>query len=146
MFDHLEVETVPAAATSARASELAREGFDVSESVPIRATLLEVNEREHTLVLVVHHIAADGLSMAPLARDVMVAYASRASGRVPAWLPLEVQYGDFSEWQRGALGEASDPDSILAEQLRFWSHTLTERGELAELPMDHPRCGCLAAR
>ncbi|XGU20244.1 hypothetical protein ACETU7_04455 [Rhodococcus sp. 3Y1] len=69
----------------------------------------------------------------------MVAYASRASGRVPAWLPLEVQYGDFSEWQRGALGEASDPDSILAEQLRFWSHTLTERGELAELPMDHPR-------
>jgi len=139
MFDHLEVETVPAAVTSARASELAREGFDVSESVPIRATLLEVNEREHTLVLVVHHIAADGLSMAPLARDVMVAYASRASGRVPAWLPLEVQYGDFSEWQRGALGEASDPDSILAEQLRFWSHTLTERGELAELPMDHPR-------
>ena len=40
-----------------------------------------------------------------------------------------MQYGDFSEWQRGALGEASDPDSILAEQLRFWSHTLTERGE-----------------
>lgn len=147
MFDHLEVETVPAAAAAARASELARTGFDVSESVPIRATLLEVNEREHTLVLVVHHIAADGLSMAPLARDVMVAYASRASGRVPAWLPLEVQYGDFSEWQRGALGEASDPDSILAEQLRFWSHTLAERGEARGTADGSPAaCRCLAAR
>ena len=46
-------------------------GFDVTERVPVEGALLEVGSDVHVLALVAHHIAIDGFSMGPLARDLM---------------------------------------------------------------------------
>ncbi|MFD7052745.1 condensation domain-containing protein, partial [Streptomyces mirabilis] len=53
--------------------------FALSEEIPVRATLFRVGDREHRLLLV-HHIAGDGESIAPLSRDVGAAYTARVRG------------------------------------------------------------------
>ncbi|WP_280264916.1 non-ribosomal peptide synthetase [Nocardia wallacei] len=123
----------------ARARELAARGFDLTTEIPLRAELIRTADREHLLVLVVHHIAADGWSLEPLAADVTTAYSARRSGTAPVWEPLAVQYADFSVWQRAVLGEEHDPGSVLSRQANYWTERLTGLPDFLELPVDRPR-------
>ncbi|MEV5593241.1 amino acid adenylation domain-containing protein [Streptomyces sp. NPDC052496] len=120
-------------------AEAAGHTFDLAAEAPLRATLFRVSEREHVLYLLTHHIASDGWSLAPLARDLSAAYRSRTAGRAPQWQPLPVQYADYSLWQRELLGAESAPDSVAARQLAYWTERLSGVPELLQLPLDHPR-------
>ncbi|MGV9801311.1 amino acid adenylation domain-containing protein, partial [Mycobacterium sp. NPDC003449] len=112
--------------------------FDLSGEIPVRATLLQTGDDEHVLVVVVHHVAADGSSIRPLLRDIGVAYASRCAGQTPAWTPLPVQYADYTLWQREHLGDLADPDSVIAGQVAYWEQALAGLPERLELPTDRP--------
>ncbi|MGW6376760.1 non-ribosomal peptide synthase/polyketide synthase, partial [Rhodococcus sp. NPDC055112] len=127
-------------------TEVASAGFDVTSGVPVRAQLFELSETDHLLVVVVHHIAADGFSMGPLARDVMVAYAARCLGAAPTWSPLAVQYADFALWQREVLGSEDDPTSLIAGQLAHWRVALDGLPDQLILPADRPRPGTASYR
>ena len=116
----------------------ARYSFDLSSEIPLRATLFRVAEQEHVLVAVVHHIAADGWSVAPLVADLSAAYASRCGGQAPDWAPLPVQYVDYTLWQREHLGDIEDGDSPISAQLRYWEQALAGLPERLELPTDRP--------
>nr|WP_317987176.1 non-ribosomal peptide synthetase [Streptomyces kanamyceticus] len=115
-----------------------KEPFDLGTDIPLRGRLFALSPREHVLVLVVHHIAADGWSLEPLWRDVATAYTARLRGAMPGWRPLPVQYADYTLWQREILGEPADPDSTLARQLDFWTSTLAGLPARIELPADRP--------
>ncbi|WP_319458340.1 non-ribosomal peptide synthetase, partial [Mycobacterium sp. RTGN4] len=112
--------------------------FDLSTEIPLRARLFRVAEVEHVLVAVVHHIAADGGSIAPLVGDLGVAYEARRAGRVPGWAPLAVQYADYTLWQREQLGEMEDEASRIAGQLAYWQDVLAGMPEQMGLPTDRP--------
>ncbi|MGW5073598.1 non-ribosomal peptide synthase/polyketide synthase [Rhodococcus sp. NPDC004095] len=135
----LEPVSVAAEAVAAEALSVVGAGFDVTAAIPIRGRLLRVAADEHVLVLSVHHISADGFSSQPLARDIVVAYESRRNGLAPAWTPLQVQYADFTLWQREVLGSEDDPQSLAAKQIEFWRTTLRGIPDVIDLPTDRPR-------
>nr|WP_281423614.1 non-ribosomal peptide synthetase [Nocardia tengchongensis] len=122
-----------------RIRQVVETGFDVVNSVPVRARVYRTGRDEHVIALVVHHIAADGSSMAPLARDIFTAYAARLNGEAPQWKPLEVQYADYAMWQGEVLGAEDDPASPIARQIAHWSEVLGDAPELLDLPTDRSR-------
>ncbi|MFI5511706.1 amino acid adenylation domain-containing protein, partial [Mycobacterium sp. NPDC051804] len=117
---------------------VARRAFDLAAEIPLRATLFTLGVDEHVLVAVVHHIAADGWSIAPLVGDLGAAYAARCAGHGPSWAPLPVQYVDYTLWQRAQLGDLDDPDSRIAGQLAYWQAALADLPERVDLPTDRP--------
>ncbi|MBF6352929.1 non-ribosomal peptide synthase/polyketide synthase [Nocardia flavorosea] len=137
----LQLRTVPAGELTSVVAELASAGFDVTTEVPLRMALLRVADAdaEFVLAMVVHHIAGDGSSLAPLTRDLMVAYAARTAGEAPGWAPLPVQYADYSIWQRELLGDETDPESLAAKQVEYWRSALAGVPDQLDLPADRPR-------
>src|SRR5262249_58787381 len=83
------------------AQEEAQRPFDLSRGPLLRVTLLRLGPQEHVVLLVIHHIAADGWSLGVFFRELAALYQSHAAGN-PMPLPeLPVQYADFARWQRG---------------------------------------------
>ncbi|MBO4260719.1 condensation domain-containing protein, partial [Streptomyces griseorubiginosus] len=135
----LTVVPSDASRLSADLTRAAGEPFDLTTEPPLRASLFEVADEEHVLLLLTHHVATDAWSRAPLARDLTAAYAARVAGSAPEWAPLPVQYADYSLWQREVLGAEDDPDSEISRQLTHWKQTLTGLPEELPLPFDRPR-------
>ncbi|MGW0822974.1 amino acid adenylation domain-containing protein [Streptomyces sp. NPDC002845] len=122
-----------------RLREAACYAFDLAIEPPLHAELFVRGPAEHVLLIVVHHIAADGWSMASLTRDLATAYPARRQGREPTWEPLPARYTDYTLWQRRLLGDPHDPDGLLNRQLAHWKSALADLPEELALPYDRPR-------
>ncbi len=136
---HLQKSNVTEATLQDSVVNAARQGFDLAKEPPLRVHLFALGEREHVLLLLLHHIAADGWSLAPLWRDLAAAYSAQLAGKAPAFAPLPVQYADYTLWQQEVLGEENDPDSAIARQLSFWTEALQELPAEIQLPIDRTR-------
>ena len=90
------------------------------------------------LLLLLHHSAADGWSVAPLLDDLAVAYRARCSGNAPGFAALPVQYADYTLWQREELGATGDPAGVGARQLAYWRERLVDLPDEIRLPADRP--------
>ena len=135
----LVVSAVSEAGLAGALGRAAGEGFDLSAEPPLRAHLFELSERAHVLLLLLHHIAGDGWSLAPLLGDLAHCYAARRSGRAPGLAPLPVQYADYTLWQHEVLGQESDGESAIARQLGFWRGQLAGLPDAIDLPSDRGR-------
>ncbi|WP_308192485.1 non-ribosomal peptide synthetase [Gordonia sp. 'Campus'] len=113
--------------------------FDVTVEIPIRVRLVTVGDRDHVVVVLLHHIAADGESMRPLVADLWSAYLARTAGHPPHRDELPIQFADHAVWQRNTLGDIDSPDSILGGQVAYWLTRLSGVGELLAVPTDRPR-------
>jgi amino acid adenylation domain-containing protein/non-ribosomal peptide synthase protein (TIGR01720 family) len=138
-YPRLPVTHARSTELSEMVTEAAQCGFDLAVEPPVRATLFALSPDEHVLLIVIHHIAGDGWSMAPLSQDLVRAYAARCGGEAAEWSPLPVQYADYTLWQRRLLGDETDPDSVFAGQMTYWTEALAGLPEQLDLPVDRPR-------
>ena len=128
-YRQVTAEDLPRAVESAT-----QHAFDLAVDAPVRASLLESSPQEHVLVLVVQHVAWDGWSEGPLARDLSTAYAAHREGQAPQWAALPVQYADYTLWQRDLLGDERDPESRFAQQVAYWRDALDGLPESSNSP------------
>ncbi|MCM4083133.1 non-ribosomal peptide synthetase [Paractinoplanes hotanensis] len=113
--------------------------FDLAAEPPVRAFLFPAGVDEHVLVLVLHHIACDGLSLSPLLDDLATAYRARTAGEAPSWAPLPLAYGQHAERQIAVLGRLDDPDSRMAAQVSHWRAVLDGLPSETTPPADRAR-------
>ncbi|MEV0125852.1 AMP-binding protein [Streptomyces sp. NPDC050703] len=108
--------------------DAARHRFDLRGEPPVRAALFSVRERpgDHALLVLVHHIAGDGWSLAPLFRDLTRAYTARTTATAPPPLPpLPVPYAEHARRQAARIGTPADPESPAARQIAYWRQRLS---------------------
>ncbi|WP_437758150.1 amino acid adenylation domain-containing protein [Sorangium sp. So ce1389] len=117
-----------------RAEEHLQRPFDLAEDTLLRTTLLRLGPDAHVLLLSVHHIAADGWSIAVFFRELCALYEAHAKGRPGALPPLPFQYADYASWQRRWLTRER-----LAPALAHWRARLKDPPAPLDLPSDRPR-------
>ncbi|UOE51897.1 amino acid adenylation domain-containing protein [Mucilaginibacter sp. SMC90] len=107
--------------------------FDLSQDDMLRAELIATGATEYVLLLVLHHIAADGWSMPVLVSEFSSLYSSFSSNQTSTLKTPAIQYADYAIWQREYLDAAK-----LQSKLNYWEEKLTGTTTL-ELPTDHMR-------
>ena len=122
----------------AEALRLAREDaarpFSLEQGPVLRASLVRIAEDTHLLLVTVHHVVSDTLSMVAIARELAVNYEAFLQGR-PSPLPaLPVQYMDFAAWQRRALASGA-----FSTQEAWWRERMAAPPGPLALPTDRPR-------
>lgn len=120
--------------------------IELEHQIPLRTWLFCLGARSHVLLFLLHHIAGDGWSMAPLSRDVEQAYRARIAGQAPQFDELPLQYADYALWQRELLGDKSDSASVMAKETEFWRTTLQGAPEELNLPVDRRRASVASYR
>ncbi|MEV7184699.1 amino acid adenylation domain-containing protein [Kitasatospora sp. NPDC093102] len=133
-------------------AEAVRYAFDLTAEPPLRATLFTGiagpavsstgpagGAEQHTLLLLLHHIASDGASTTPLLRDLAAAHTARTAGREPELPQHAVQFADHAAWQRERLGTADAPSPLAVRQAEHWRAALAGLPDQLELPLDRPR-------
>ncbi|MBT2902323.1 condensation domain-containing protein, partial [Streptomyces sp. McG3] len=146
----MPVRRVTDDALTAALDEAIDRPFDLAGGIPLRAHLFSLGQGRHVLLLLIHHIACDGWSFAPLAEDLMAAYevhatdaqtddAHAADTQTDGRSGPPVQYADYTLWQRDLLGDPGDPAGRLARQLAYWRQELSALPAELDLPSDRPR-------
>jgi amino acid adenylation domain-containing protein len=105
------------------AQRAAAQPFDTASDWLIRATLLNETAGRPQLILVVHHLVADGWSLLVLLRDVAACYGVG----VPMQPAVRASYADYVAFQR----IEADP-----RHLAYWRESLKNL-PLVELPPDY---------
>jgi amino acid adenylation domain-containing protein len=121
---------VPAPVDEAEARAFAAQPFDLERGPVFRAALYRIADGTLDLLVGVHHIAADGGSVALLLGELSSLLLN--PGLVPQ--PPALQYADHAMWQQLWL-EAGE----LERQRAWWCEVLRDAPLATTLPLDCPR-------
>ncbi|WP_342026020.1 non-ribosomal peptide synthase/polyketide synthase [Cytobacillus pseudoceanisediminis] len=115
-------------------SKEAAKPFDLVNGPLLNVFMLRLTEDDYVVLLNIHHIISDGWSTTIIIREMATLYEAYCKG-LPSPLPtLEMQYADYSYWQRERLqGE------FLDNQMEYWNKKLGGDLPVLQLPTDRTR-------
>ncbi|WP_217241578.1 condensation domain-containing protein [Streptomyces sp. AC555_RSS877] len=140
--DRVDLEGLPGDTAETRIRQIAdtsaRTPFDLADDVLVRATRIRTGDGDTVLVVTLHHVAGDGLSMALLHAEIAELYDAAVSDREPELPPQPGQYRDYARRRRqSATDDRERPgDGEPADQ--FWVRYL-DGAPSTVLPLDRPR-------
>ncbi|MCM3670698.1 non-ribosomal peptide synthase/polyketide synthase [Mesobacillus maritimus] len=102
--------------------------FDLASGPLMRAAIVRVENEQHILLLNLHHIIADGVSMRLLFEELVHLYEGKALR------PVTIQYKDYALWQQKWLQTKE-----FQKQKSYWHERFTGELPILELPIDYPR-------
>ncbi|WP_432402977.1 condensation domain-containing protein [Wukongibacter sp. M2B1] len=108
--------------------------FNLTKDISFRAKILKLNDKEHILLVQMHHIAADGWSIGIFLNEISKVYNALASKTKPELCKIPLQYADYASWQRKQIeGE------IGKKQLEYWLKRLENASKYLAFPTDFSR-------
>jgi fengycin family lipopeptide synthetase D len=102
--------------------------FNLANAPLMRVGLIKTAEANHILMIDMHHIITDGLSIVILSKEFLTLYEDK---ELP---PLRIQYTDFSEWQNGEKEKER-----IEKQGDFWLKQFQDQLPVLKLRTDHSR-------
>jgi amino acid adenylation domain-containing protein len=121
------------AKVQAQMNQLSEPLFNLETDLLVRARILSWGDRHHVLLLVLHHLVADGWSTGVLIREMLAVYPALVAGQSISLPPLPIQYRDFAIWDRQTCA------TTLPTDLAYWQRQLAQAPTQLTLPLDAPR-------
>jgi FkbH-like protein len=108
--------------------------FDLKQGSLLRTFLIQLDEKEHILVITIHHIVCDRWSHGVLLRDILTLYHAFSRNLPPSLPSLPVQYADFVVWQHERL-----QGTEMQKQFAYWKQRLEGAPAFLSWPTDFVR-------
>jgi amino acid adenylation domain-containing protein len=102
--------------------------FDLSRAPLLRVGLIKTENETYLLMVDMHHIISDGVSLDILERDFITIYTR---GRLS---PLKIQYKDFSQWQNSEKEKKN-----IKQQENYWLEEFEREVPILNMPTDYTR-------
>jgi acyl carrier protein len=120
----------------------ARKPFDLARGPLLRAVAVNLADNEHRLILTLHHLIIDSLSInRVLLPELSASYEAFADRRQPDLPPLLLDYADYAVWrQQQVQGKA------IAARTKLWRRKLLGAPGTLPLPHDRTRPATLSYR
>ncbi|NEW09936.1 amino acid adenylation domain-containing protein, partial [Paenibacillus sp. SYP-B3998] len=118
-------------ASAQEAGEVVRrfvQAFNLAKPPLLRVGLIELTKERHILMLDMHHIISDGVSMGILVEEFVRFYSGE---ELP---PLRIQYKDYAAWQ---LSEVQK--NQMQQQEAYWLDKFSGELPVLEMPTDDVR-------
>lgn len=111
-----------------------KQTFNLSRDVLLKVSFYRLAQSHGILLFNIHHIAADGWSIAILVDEFEQHYCATLEGKEAMLEPLKIHYADYAQWQRDWL-----TGSQLETQLAYWREQLAEIPQVHQYPLDKQR-------
>lgn len=133
-IERLDLQGLDEASVETNLRAFMQRPFNLSTAPLMRVGLFKKSEEEHLLMIVLHHLIADGWSLGVLTDEITKLYNGFVANTAVSLPHLPIQFIDYVHWQR-----SEDQTKRLENDVEYWLKTLEGMPPVLELPYDNLR-------